>query len=139
MTCMGMKKWNTYQTGNDYLFANFLFLISKEGDRVTSSSCATANTVIDASSMSLEALIAHYRMQGPMNGSTFSLANNYLFDNLLFLVSGEDDRLTLTSCVAPIMAIDASSMSLEALIATYDMHGDDKGEHFPNRKRLLFS
>ena len=121
---------------NDYLFANLLFFVSKEGNRVMLPSCATTNMVIDASNILLEALIATYQMQRLVNESTFSLTNNNMFANLLFLTNTEDDRVMLPSCTTVIVAIDASSTSLEAVIGTYDMHGDGKGEHFANGKQL---
>ena len=52
-------------------------------------------TVIDDSNASLEELILTYHMQGLVKKSTFSLANNYIFSNLLFLVRGEDDRVNV--------------------------------------------
>ena len=65
-----------YQRQTNTFWPIFYFSTSGEGDRVASLSFVTINTAIDVSSMSLEAVIATYRMWGPANGSTFSLANN---------------------------------------------------------------
>ena len=55
---------------------------------------------------------------GDANGSSFTIANKYLFVDLFLFESGEGDEATSPSFVAENKAIDASSMSLEAIIAT---------------------
>ena len=55
---------------------------------------------------------------GPANGSSFTTANKYLFADLLFFTAGEGDEATSPSVAAENVAIDASSSSLEAPIAT---------------------
>ena len=68
-----------YRWQTKYLFANLSLLTSREGDEVTSPSCATENEAIDASSSSLEALIATRYMQRGCDGNTLLMANRYLF------------------------------------------------------------
>ena len=55
---------------------------------------------------------------GAANGSSFTTANKYLFADLLFFTAGEGDEATSPSVAAENAAIDASSSSLEAPIAT---------------------
>ena len=74
--------------------------------------------------------------KGLANGTTFSPANKYLFANLLFLTSKDDDEVTLFFCAIVITTIGVSNASLEALTISYNMQGGCKGEHFANRKRL---
>ena len=67
--CLWKRKWNvtscswkaklgTLHTEKNYLFALFIFFCGVEGDEATSPSFAAENQAIDASSSSLEALIA---------------------------------------------------------------------------------
>ena len=56
--------------------------------------------------------------KGDANGSSFIAANKYLFDNILFPTIGEGDKATSPSFATENAGIDASSMLLEALIAT---------------------
>ena len=67
--CLWKRKWNvtscswnaklgTLHTKQNYLLALFTFIRGVEGDKATSPSFAAENEAIDASSSSLEALIA---------------------------------------------------------------------------------
>ena len=91
---------------------------SGEGDEATSPSFEAENEAIDASSPSLEALIATRYMQRRCDGSTLPTANKYLFADLQVFTSGEGDGATSLSFAIRYMVIEASSVSLEALIAT---------------------
>ena len=81
------------------------------------------NLSIDTSSSSLELLIATHHMQGGggggvfANGSAVSMANKYLFANLLLFGSGEGDEATSPSFATKNATIDASNALLEVLIA----------------------
>ena len=109
------------RTVNKYLFADLLLFTSGEGDGATSPSCATVNGSIDASSSSLEASIPTQQMRGDANRSSFTMANKYLFADLLLFTSGEGDEATSPSFTAENSWIDVSSALLKALIATKQM------------------
>ena len=108
----------TLHTETNYLLAIVLFVRGAESDRATSPSCATVNGSIDASSSSLEASIPTQQMRGDANRSSFTMANKYLFADLLLFTSGEGDEATSPSLTAENSGIDGSSALLEALIAT---------------------
>ena len=55
---------------------------------------------------------------GDAKRSSFTMANKYLFVDLLLFTSGEGDKATSPSFTAEDLGIDASSALLEALIAT---------------------
>ena len=57
-SCSWKAKLGTLHTEKDYLLALFIFVRGAEGDEATSPSFAAENEAIDASSSSLEALIA---------------------------------------------------------------------------------
>ena len=76
------------------------------------------NKAIEASSSSMEALIATRCSRGDANWSTLRTASKNLFADLEVFTSGEGNEATSPSFVAENAGIDASSSSLEALIAT---------------------
>ena len=57
------------------------------------------------------------RIRGDENGGTLPTANKYLFADLLISLSGEVDKATSFSFATRYAPIEASSASLEALIA----------------------
>ena len=64
---------------NKYLFAEILFFVSGEGEETTSPSFTTRYTTIEASSASLEALIASLLPAcGTAKEATFPMAINLL-------------------------------------------------------------
>ena len=73
---------------------------------------------------------------GAANGSSFTTANKYLFADLLFFTAGEGDEATSPFVPAANAAIDASSSSLEASIATFYMRGAYEREQFHNGKQI---
>ena len=58
------------------------------------------------------------KCSGDANGSGLPTANNYMFADLLLFMSGEGDKATPPSFTTHYVAIEASSASLEALIAS---------------------
>ena len=59
-----------------------------------------------------------------MNGGIFTTGNKYLSTDLLFFTAGEGDEPTSPSFAAENAAIEASSASLEMLIATRYKQGE---------------
>ena len=91
---------------------------SEEGGEATSPSFIAENAPIEASSSSLEGLIATQCMQRDVNSSTLPMANKYLFSNPQLFTNEEGKEATSSSFATENEAIDASNSSLEALIAT---------------------
>ena len=119
ITCREDTNGSSFTTANKHLFANLLLFESGEGDEATSPSFAAKNASIDASSSSLEAPIATYYMQRGMRmGGIFTTADKYLSTDLLFFTAREGDEATSPSFIAENAGIEASSVLLEALIAT---------------------
>ena len=58
-------------------------------------------------------------MHGDEYGGILPTANKYLFADLLIFMSGEADEATSPSFAARCTPIEASSTSLEVLIATW--------------------
>ena len=58
------------------------------------------------------------KYSGDANGSGLPTANNYRFADLFLFTSGEGDEATSPSFTTRYVAIEASSASLEALIAS---------------------
>ena len=86
---------------NKYLSSDILFFIPREGDEATSPSFAAENTAIEASSASLEALIANLLPTcGTAKEATFPTAINLLIavGSLFSCVDGE--RATPPSCTS---------------------------------------
>ena len=81
---------------NKYLFADLLLFENGEGDEATLPSFVAENKLIDASSPSLKAPIATCHMPG---GMRMGAANKYLFANVLFHTTREDDEATSLSMV----------------------------------------
>ena len=78
------------------------------------------------------------KCSGDANGSGLPTANNYLFADLLFFTSGEGDEATSPSFTTRYAAIEASSASLEVLIASLlPACGPAKKATFPTAIRLL--
>ena len=75
--------------------------------------------------------------KGDEKGSNFPKANKYLFTNLLLFGSGEGDDTMSPSFATKNIAIDATTASLEVLLAIYNMQVGCEGDHFANGKRLL--
>ena len=91
---------------------------SREGDEATSPSSVAENAEIDASSSSLEALIATRYIQRGCEREHFTHGKEKcLFADLLLFESGEGDEATSPSFAASNAGIYASSALLEALIA----------------------
>lgn len=72
-----------------------------------------------------------------MKQSTFPLADRYLFTNLPLFGSGEGDDTMSPSFATKNTTINASSASLEVLLAIYNMQVGCEGDHFANGKPLL--
>ena len=113
-----MQRAAFYPRQTKHLFADLSVFTSGEGDEVTSPSLEAENEAIEASSSSLEALIATRYMERGCDGSILPTASKNLFADLSVFTSGEGDDATSPSSVAENEPIDASSSSLEALIAT---------------------
>ena len=83
-----------------------------------SPSSASRNGSIDASKLSLEAQMERDFKQLEGKVRHFAHEKNYLLALFTFVRGVEDDEATSPSFAAENEAIDASSSSLEALIAT---------------------
>ena len=105
-------------TEKNYLLAFLTFVCGAEGDRATSPSSASGNGSIYASRSSPEAQIARYFLQLEDEVGHFHTEKNYLLALSSFVRGVEGDEATSPSFTAGNEAIDASSSSLEALIAT---------------------
>ena len=108
----------TLHTEKNYLLVTFSFVRGSEGDRVTSPSSASRNGSIDASRLSLEAQMEHDFMQLEAKVGHFAHRKKNLIALFTFVRGVEGDEATSPSFAAENEAIDASSSSLEALIAT---------------------
>ena len=83
---------------NKKLFANLLFFMSGEGDEATSPIFTTRYTAIEASSASLEALIAILLPAcATLKEATFSTAINFLIAVGLLFSCTNGERATLPS------------------------------------------
>ena len=90
-----------------------------EGDEATSPSFVAENAAIEVSSSSLEALIATWYIQrGCKRAALYPRQTKYPFADLQLFTSEEGDEVTSPSFLVENAAIEASSSSLEALIAT---------------------
>ena len=73
-------------------------------------------------------------------GAVLPMANKYLFADLLFFMSGEGDDATFPIFTTRYAAIEASSASLEALIAVLlPAGGTPKQAIFPTAINLLIA
>ena len=80
------------------------------------------------------------KCSGDANGSGLPTANNYLFADLFLFMSGEGDEVTSPSFTTRYAAIEASSASLEALIASLlPACGPATEATFPTAIRLLIA
>ena len=105
-------------TEKTYLLALSSFVHGAKGDRATSPSSASGNGSIYASRSSPEAQIARYFLQLEDEVGHLHTGKNYLLAFSSFVRGVEGDEATSPSFTAGNEAIDASSSSLEALIAT---------------------
>ena len=123
------RKWNVTswcwkaKLGNlhmekTYLLVTFSFVHGSKGDRATSPSFASRNKLIDASRLFLEAQMERDFMQLEGEVGHFAHGKNYLIALFTFVRGVEGDEATSPSFAAENEAIDASNLSLEALIAT---------------------
>ena len=103
---------------NKYLFANILFSISKEGNRLMPPSYATMIVAIDACNASLEAILATYDIKGDVKRSTFQKGNDYLFSNLLLFKCEKGYGTTPPRFATTNAAMSASSVAREPLISS---------------------
>ena len=71
------------------------------------------------------------------NRSSFTIANKYLFVDLLLFAGKEGDEATSPYFATENSGIDASSTLLEALIATYSMQWVCKQEQFTHGRQIL--
>ena len=117
-SCSWKAKLGIFHTEKTDLLALFTFIRGAEGDRATSSSSASRNGSIDASRLSLEAQMERDFMQLEGEVGHFAHGKNYLIAFFYLILGVEDDEATSPCFVAENEAIDASSSSLEALIAT---------------------
>ena len=74
-----MQTATLYSRQTEYLFADLSLFASVEGDEATSPSFVAENAAIEASSSSLEALIAARYMERGCDGSTLTTANKKPF------------------------------------------------------------
>ena len=77
--------------------------------------------------------------RGDANGSILPTANKNLFADLEVFTSGGGNEATSSSFVDESKAIDASSSSLQALIATRYMHRDVMGALYRWQTKYLFA
>ena len=105
-------------TEKNYLLAFLTIVCGTEDDRATSPSSASGNGSIYASRSSPEAQIARYFLQLEDEVGHLHTEKNYLLALSSFVRGVEGDEATSPSFIVGNEAIDASSSSLEALIAT---------------------
>ena len=84
--------------------------------------------------------LQHSKYKVIAHGSSLPAANKYLFAELLFFMSGEGEETTSPSFTTRYAAIEASSASLEALIASVlPACGTAKEATFPTTINLLIA
>ena len=121
--------------GKKYLLVLFIFVHGAEGDRAMSPSFASRNGSMDASRLSLEVQMKRDIMQLAGKAGHFTNKKNYLLVILSFVHGVEGDEATSPSFATENEAIDTSSMSLEAFIATLHMQRTCKRQHFTHGKQ----
>ena len=90
-----------YSRQRNYIFADILFFTSREGDEATSPSFATRYEAIEASSESLEALIATLLpASGTAKEATFPTAIKPFVTVVSLFSSTDGERATLPSCTS---------------------------------------
>ena len=125
---------------NKYLFADLFLFKSGEGDEATSPSFAVEMQGLMLPARCWKRSLQQSKWSGDANGSGLPTANNYLFADLFFFMSGEGDEVTSPSFTTRYVAIEASSTSLEALIASLlPACGPVKEATFPMAIRLLIA
>ena len=117
-TCSEDANGSTLPTANKGLFAYCLLLVSGKGEEAASSSFKTNYALIQASSASLETLIATWYIQ--WGNKQMPIGQSFTF------VSGEGDEATSPSFTTRYAPIPASSASLKTLIATRYVQWDAK-------------
>ena len=99
--CRGIAHGSSLPTANKYLFAEFLFFTSEKGDETTAPSFTTRYAAIEASSASLEALIASLLPAcGTVKEATFPTAINLLIAVGSLFSCTDGERATSPSCTS---------------------------------------
>ena len=97
--CRGIAHRSSLPTANKYLFAEFLFFTSGEGDETMAPSFTTRYAAIEASSALLEALIASLLPTcGAMKEATFPTAINLVIAIGSLFSCADGKRATSPSC-----------------------------------------
>ena len=76
------------------------------------------------------------KCRGIRTATLYPRQTKYLFADLLLFTNGEGDEAKLPSSAPENKAIDASSASLEMLIATRYKQGDCAWEQFTHNKQI---
>ena len=121
----------------NYLLPNFLILHGAKGDGARSPSFTILCAPIQASSASLETLIATSYVQWDANQRTLTTANKCLFSKRLLFVIREGEEAAFPSFTTSYVPIEASSASLETLIASWYLQWGCKLKHFTHEKEIL--
>ena len=131
--CSGDANGSDLPTVNNYLFADLFLFMSGEGDVASSPSFTTCYAAIEASSASLEALIASLLPAcGPTKEATFLMAIRLLIAVGLLVACKDSEWATTTSC----MSMGACNALLQARIhrSMHVMHIPNIGNtHLPRR------
>lgn len=135
----GGCKQKHFNRGKQITICQSLFFASKQGDEATSTSFKIRCVPIDASSLSMKALMQLDMCKGDEMGNTLPMTNKYLFASRLLSMSGEGDEAPSPSFTTCYVAIEGSSVSLEVLIASL-LHasGTTKEVTFPIAIKFLF-
>ena len=138
--CSGDANGSGLPTANNYLFADLFLFKSGEGDEATSPSFAAEMRGLMLPACCWKHLLQHRKCSGDANRSGLPTANKYLFADLFLFTSGEGDEATSPSFTIRYAAIEASSASLEALIASLlPVCGTAKEATFPTAINLLIA
>ena len=135
-SCRWYATLGTLHTKTNYLLANLSFPRGAEGDGATSHSCASTKGSIEASSSSLEAQMARCFMQLVCKVGHFTHRKKLPACESFIVHGAKGDGQTYPSFTTENGLIDASSLSLEAPIATHHMWGGCKLEQFHNGKQI---
>ena len=136
-TCSGDANRSTLPTTNKCLFANRLLFVSGEREEAVLSSLlkkVTCRFKLPAHHWKRSLQLGTY--SGNANGSTLSTANKCPFANLLLFASGEGHEVVSPSFATSYATIEASSPSLETLIASWCMQWECNWEHFAHGKQM---
>ena len=122
-SCSWYAKLDTLHMKENYLLANLSFVCGAESHGETSPSFSTVNGRLMLLACGWKLPLQLITCKGDTNRSSLTMANKYLFVDLLFFESKEGNKATLPSFSGENWSIDAPNSSLEAPTTTHHKGG----------------